>query len=208
MISFEEVKKYLPHYLSAESQSELFEDLKKFPNNIDQRFYSYSLTKDENFYQGDGVRKLLITNLPNAEIKPLPSIILSNTCDISPQNERLFPTRILYAPIFQLAKYREALIEDHVQTNKIDITKIDSHIESIKKQIVTQVLFLPKGANLQNDSIVFLDRINNCPVNELIKEKCNSDKLFTLSNYGNYVFLIKLSIHLTRIREGVDRILQ
>lgn len=35
-----------------------------------------------------------------------------------------------------------------------------------------------------------------------IKQK----KIFTLSNYGFYMFLVKLSIHFTRVREGVDRL--
>jgi len=31
------------------------------------------------------------------------------------------------------------------------------------------------------------------------------NRLFTLSDYGFYLFLFKLSLHLTRIREGVSR---
>ena len=40
MTDFEEIKKYLPKYLSEESTKTLFEDLKAFPDNINNRFYS------------------------------------------------------------------------------------------------------------------------------------------------------------------------
>lgn len=45
MIPFEEIKKYLPQYLSVPSQENLFEELKSFPDNIDQRFYSDLLAR-------------------------------------------------------------------------------------------------------------------------------------------------------------------
>ena len=37
MIPFEEIKKYLPQHLSSTAQQELFNELKAFPHNIDQR---------------------------------------------------------------------------------------------------------------------------------------------------------------------------
>ena len=52
---------------------------------------------------------------------------------------------------------------------------------------------------------LFLDRINNCPIEAVSKEDIDKKRLFTLSNYGFYMFLVKLSIHFTRVREEVDR---
>jgi len=205
MIDFEEIKKYLPQYLSSESQDKLFEDLKGFPTNLDQ-FYSFSLSKNDSFYQGDGVSKLLVVDLPNPKIGELPSLIISNSCDIEPKNERFFSSRVLYAPIFKLEKYKNALILDNVKNEKYTINAVEDHIKNIKNQLTNQILFLPKGGQLEDDSIVFLDRINSCPIEQLNKTGNSLYKLFTLSNYGFYVFLIKLSIYFTRIREGIDRI--
>lgn len=39
MISLEEIQKYLPKYLSAESYTELIKELREYPYNIDKRFY-------------------------------------------------------------------------------------------------------------------------------------------------------------------------
>ena len=47
MTSFEDIKKYLPQYLSDNDAKQLFSALKDFPNNIDSRFYSnYNLYYD------------------------------------------------------------------------------------------------------------------------------------------------------------------
>ena len=149
----------------------------------------------------------MVINLPKTDSNKLPAIVLSNTCDIDKSNERFFPTRIVYAPIFQLEKYHTMLIEELVKTGKYSEQKITDHILSIRKQLNTQILFLPKGANLGRDSIVFLDRVNNYPLEHFPMEEIPARRLFSLSNYGFYLFLIKLSIHFNRIREDVDRVM-
>jgi hypothetical protein len=207
MISFDEIKKYLPQYLSPESQNILFEDLKKFPDNIDQRLYSTRLIDHELIYQGDGIDGLPVCNFPSTDTRELPVIVFSNTCDVNPANARFFDSRIVYSPIFQLEKYKKMLIDEFVTTHKHTIDAINNHIEAVKKQLVTQILFLPKGGRLQNDSIVFLDRVNNYPLGKVHVEDVKRKKIFVLSNYGLYIFLIKLSIHFTRIQENVDRLI-
>ena len=205
MISFEEIQKYLPQYLSETSQSLLFEDLNNFPNNLDQRLYSGKLMKGDTIYQGDGIDGLMVINLPDMKTKALPVVIFSNSCDINPENKRYFPSRIVYAPIFQLEKYENMLMHEYVESGQIERQAINNHIDDIKKERITQILFLPRGCNLKHDSIVFLDRLNNYPVEKLDHAEIKNKKLFSFSNYGHYLFLIKLSIHFTRVRENVDR---
>lgn len=203
MISFDEIRVYLPQYLSAESQRMLFEDLRKFPDNMD-RLYSSSLTEDAVIYQGDGLMDMLVVNLPASDIRPLPVMVLSNTCDIDPANKRIFPSRIVYAPIFQLEKYRAMLIESAVATTAV----IDDHIDAIKHQIISSIFYLPKACGLSHESFVFMDRLNNFPAGQFDPREIKQKKIFTLSNYGFYIFLVKLSIHFTRVRESVDRLVE
>ena len=205
MTSIEEIKKYLPQYLSASATVSLFEELKQFPSNIDQRIYTESLKGESIIFQGDGLMGLLYVNLPDTTSKPLFGMIFSNTCDIDEKNDRLFDARISFAPIFNLNKYKRALIEKYVNSNKKTMHAIDSHINDIKKQNISQIFYLPKGSGLENDSIVFLDRINNLPSGYFSKNQILENKLFTLSDYGFYLFLFKLSVHFTRIRESVQR---
>ena len=205
MISFGEIQKYLPQYLSATSQHSLFEELKRFPDNIDQRLYTSYAIENETIYQGDGINGLMVINFPSYEIREMPVMVLSNSCDINPLNVRLFPSRIVYAPIFDLEKYRLMLIEEFVETDKIELENINNHIKDIKQQRITNIIYLPKGFGLKNDSIVFLDRLNNYPVEGIGVEDIKKKRLFVLSNYGFYLLLIKLSIHFTRVREDIDR---
>ena len=206
MIDFEEVKKYLPQYLSDESQDKLFKELKSFPENIDDRLYSQILKKEGIMYQGDGIDGMLVINLPSAEIRPVRSMILSNSCSIHPDNNKLFQSRIIYAPIFNLQKYIERLTNEYKNEENIE-TKIEDHVNSLRRQLNTQIFYLPRGGDLEADSIVFLDRLNNCPTDYVTDKEISQRKIFTLSDYGFYLFLIKISIHFTRVRENLERTL-
>lgn len=205
MTAIEEVEKYLPQYLSAASTASLMGELKQFPDNIDKRFYTSKLKNDPSIYQGDGLHNLLCVNLPSLDAKPLLGMIFSNTCDVAGDNRRLFDARLVYAPIFVLDKYREALIQRYVESNLKSLESITAHIQDIKKQNISQIFYLPKGGGLENDSIVFLDRISNLPSSYFDEKQVQYNRAFSLSDYGFYIFLFKLSVHFTRVRENVQR---
>jgi hypothetical protein len=103
--------------------------------------------------------------------------------------------------MFSLENYKQELILEKIKDEK----SINNHIEDIKKQKITQILYLPKGAKLPEDCIVFLDRVQHCDNKSVSRNGISNQKIFVLSNYGFYLFLIKLSIHFTRIQEKVDR---
>ena len=200
-MKLEDFKLYLPKFLSAESDKELFDSLRNFPNNLDSRIYTNYLIDSDIIYQGDGLNNLLYINLPKPDIKPIPCMILSNTCDIDLVNVRNFPSQVVYAPIFNLKKYQEALYVNSSKTKN----QIDSHIDSVRRQEITQVFYLPGVENKMDDSIVFFDRVCNFPNNKISRENLKEKRLFTLSDYGSYLFLLKLSIHFTRIQDKVER---
>lgn len=197
----DDISIYLPRFLSSESTRVLFDCLKDFPHSIDERFYTSFLKEQDLIYQGDGIKNMLVINIPDPQIRPAPSIILSNTCDIDPNNIRPFQTNVLYSPIFNLKKYLEKLKSTSSKTTNY----IDDHIKAIKRQEVTQIFYLPSLRNQIDESIVFLDRVCNCPNDILERESILNDKIFTLSDYGAYLFLLKLSIHFTRIQDRVER---
>lgn len=200
-MNIDDIEVFLPKFLSPESQKELFEGLKDFPENIDSRFYTSSLVDSKLIYQGDGIIDMLTVNLPDPTIRPAPSIIISNTCDIDLNNPRNFPSHLIYSPIINLSKYHNALLK---KTNK-SIQQINAHIADIRKQYITQVFYLPKISGKLEESIVFLDKICNFPNKSFNRTNLNEKRLFTLSNYGAYLFLLKLSIHFTRMNDNIDR---
>ncbi len=197
----EDIKIYLPKFLSVESTQELFQCLKDFPNNIDERLYTSYLKEEDSIFQGDGMKNMLVVNLPNSDIRPAPSMILSNTCDISQDNTRLFNTNILYSPIFNLRKYKEKISNNSTKSPQA----IEDHIAAIKRQEVTQIFYLPELKDQIEDSIVFFDRVCNCSNSSVKRDKINTERIFTLSDYGSYLFVLKLSINFTRIFDKVER---
>lgn len=200
MISLEEIQKYLPKYLSAESYTELIKELREYPYNIDKRFYWIPDDLDI-IFQGDAIDNMPFVDVLNIEkgIKRRPGIILSNTCDIDPNNKRTFTSQIMYAPIINLVKYVSTLTKF-----KIASEKIEEHIRQIKTQKYTQILYLPQNGIFE-ESIVFLDRIINIPNDSFDRSTLDKKRIFSLSNYGFYILLFKLSVHFSRIQDKVDR---
>ncbi len=203
-MNLDDIKLYLPKYLSEASFSDLLKELKSFPKNMDKRFYSEYLKKNPTLFQGDGIAKgLPILNLPSTDIREnVPVIVLSNTCDIDAENKReYFSPRISYAPILRLEKYKEAIT---AKASK-DRDKIIAHINSIKNQEITSILYLPQGGGFDYEGIVFLDRIISCDSNSVCGATLLKERMFILSDYGFYLFLFKLSLHFTRVQEQVER---
>ena len=199
---YEDIRLYLPKYLSEESTQKLLREIADFPNNISNSFYTDRLKNDNILFQGDAINGLLVINLPNTKIGEAPSIILSNTCDIDPANKRAYPSHICYAPIFNLDKYTNSIKKIEKYKHEENLRQ---HIEAIRKQHITQILYLPPGGSLDYEGIVFLDRINNCQNTSIERDKLKTKRLFNLSNYGHYLLLTKISIHFSRLQENVDR---
>lgn len=200
-MSLEKFKNFLPRFLSEESKKELFHGLNDFPNNIADRMYTSYLKEKSVVFQGDGLKDMMVVNLPETKVDKANAVILSNSCDIDLDNPRDIPARACYCPIFNLEKYKALLIKSSGKSTQ----QVESHIEDIKKQKVTQIFYLPKYGETLDESLVFLDRINNINNTSIDRESLKDKRIFTLSNLGFYLFLFKLSVHLMRIREGVDR---
>lgn len=194
-LSLKEIELYLPKYLSPETKNDLFKNLDNLPKSFDMFIKDGSLNKEE-LLQGDGI----IINMQNIKMTIM---IISNSCDIDPNNTRIFESYMLYAPIFSIDRYRESLIKDGISEDKVN-----NHIHDIKKQKITQIFYIPKSNStiLQEDCFIFFDRINNISLKKLYnKNECEYQRIFSLSQTAFYIFLIKISINFTRMMEGIDR---
>lgn len=200
MNRFDDFKKYLPQYLSEASVDKLLDELKAFPDNINKRLYTAALNDMQEIYQGDGISNMLTVRLPDPQIVRGPVMIMSNSCDVSFENVRWMPPKFTYCPIVKLANYIQNL---RARVNDQD--KIDSHIQAVREQAVSSIFFLPEGGKLPGDCVALLDSMNSCDLSVLQPEGVVTNRLFSLSNYGFYLLLFKIAVHLTRLREGVDR---
>ena len=199
----EEIRKYLPQYLSKEDLENLFNDLEEFPHNH-SRFFTTRLSAEEVLFQGDGLEGLLTIMLPSDRVEERRGIVLSNTCDIDPSNVRKNrPVRLVHAPICNLEKY-EKMLRSYPDSN---VQSIEDHLASIRNQHVTNAFYIPNDSKskLGYEGVVFFDDAVSLPNNYIHLEDAPKKRLFSLSDYGFYVFAFKLSIHFTRLQEGISR---
>lgn len=196
-----DIEIYLPKYLSGDEQSRLFEELKQFPENIHARLYSSLHDGDGVIFQGDGLAQLPVVSLPDTSVMMAPIMVVSNTCDISELHERLYPSNIVYCPLIRFDAWREELHRAFPESGD----RVEALLDSVRRQECSSMFYLPKGARLTEDRIALMDRLVHHSVAALDIERLVANRLFTLSDYGFYLFLFKLSIHLTRLREGIAR---
>lgn len=196
----DDIRLYLPKYLSAEEQKVLLTELAAFPNNLDKRFYTTALQSESVLFQGDGFDDVTVPDVEGESFHTAKAMLISNTCDSSLDNPReYYRPFILLAPIFDLNKYENGLLKSG------DKLKVASHINSIRKQAISPLFYLPASSGLGKECFVRLDCIFSRHLSEGLKNSLLKAKLFTLSDYGFYMLIFKLSVHFSRAFEGVHR---
>jgi hypothetical protein len=194
--SFEEISVFLPKWLSPTEQTGLFSELKRLPSNI--AFYDQRHEFDHDALQGDGWRGLVAIDFYSLQKKPVSGVIISNSCDIDTANRRDVSPNVLFAPIIRLSKFADMLA-----SAKRSPEEIADRLDVIRAQRVTSLFYLPKHANVIDESLILLDDIHRHPLQDFAR--VNRQKLFTMTQTAFYLFLIKLSIHFNRVNERVHR---
>lgn len=193
---FDQIRLFLPKYLTPQQTRDLYSELSKFPEN--KSFYLYNADLQKQMLQGDGWRGFIVIDFATGARKSVSSVILSNSCDISLDNPTDLPVNVLFAPLIDLQKYIIRLRN----IGKTDL-QIESIIRDIRKQRVTSFFYLPECQGVIQESIIALDDIHAHPLQDFLSRE--PTPLFTLNQYAFYVFLIKLSIHFSRFQEGISR---
>ena len=194
--AFEQARIFLPKYLTPAQQSQLFEELDSFPDN--NNFYLNAKHFSQEMLQGDGWKGFVVINFETLEKKAVSGIVISNTCDISLENRRTLPVNILFAPIVRLSKYTD-LLRRNGQTE----SQIESRLNSVRRQHITQIFYLPRHSDIIEESMVVLNDVHTHP--RKVFYDTTSSKIFTLNQYAFYIFLMKLSIHFCRFQENIAR---
>lgn len=197
----ESLQKQIPFYLTAEDQQALVRELKAIAGGgaADYLLSDYRNAFNEVMLQGDGWRGFQLFIFESGERRSVRGVVLSNSCDVDPENPRDIPARVIFAPLVKLAVY-EALLGQ----SGIDAAKIEAKIAAIKAQKTTNVFYLPASGTLAEDYVVRLDEAHSMPVTAHIGSG-DREKLFTLSNTGFYMLVLKLSVHFCRLQEQVNR---
>ncbi len=192
----DQLRVFLPKYLSPSEQRELWEELRAFPTP--RGFYLPPDESAPDLLQGDGWKGFVAIDVSSGERKVTRGIILSNSCDIDLNNSRTLVPNLIFAPLLLLSAYSARLVSAGMET-----MRVESQMESIRRQEVSNIFYLPAMSYGPDESIVLLDTVHTQPVKMFVDGA--RTRLFRLNQVAFYAFLIKLSIHFTRVQEGVKR---
>ncbi|MGD0961527.1 MAG: hypothetical protein ABSB19_17090 [Methylomonas sp.] len=194
-ITTESIKDQIPYYLTQEAKENLVKELNNFSNKTNY----YTNLYQQDILQGDGWLSLPVIDFQSGQRKLIKGILISNSCDLDPNNKRELPTKITFAPIIRLNQYEQLL-----KTKISDPKRITDKITAIKAQHITSLFYLPKGNALEDEYVALLSDVHTIPYRTFEQQE-GRIKLFTLSQIGFYLFLLKLSVHFCRFHENIDR---
>lgn len=188
----------IPYYLTRDKAEGFMNELKSFSNQT----RIITAHQDELFLQGDGWRGFSLFNFTTGDKRKVRGIIVSNSCDISPENHREIPAKVTFVPLIKLSAIEGILESDKSLSEQARKNKI----ASIKNQESTSFFFIPSQGILEEDFVAWFNDAHSMPTNEFLAEH-NQDRqrIFSLTMVGFYLFLFKLSIHYCRFHEKVDR---
>lgn len=204
----------LPNYLTSEQKSRLKDSLAQFAVQRETKDpsgeldYSNFVTRQacEYFKQSDLVYQIRYPHLNEDTFEfekyYTTAIILSNTCDISNENAHtLNKKQCVLAPIIELDSYIQTL----KTLDTFSDARLASFLNELKLQRITNIFYISENGG--SEYIALLDKIFWFPTDELNSylEDINENKLFSLTQFGYYLFLLKLTFHFSRFPEALDR---
>lgn len=193
--SLEDAATFLPAYLSPGAREELFSELKKLRDNMAY----YTRLNEGNALQGDGWKDVAWMDFSNGRWRQARGFLVSNTCDIAAENERSLPPRITFAALVRMDKFIGLL-----RAEGVDESIIKDKVAAIRRQEATSVFHLPDGPGTDGEYLAFLDDVQAHPIHRFT-ENAEKHRIFSLSQAGFWVLLIKLAIHFCRANENVNR---
>lgn len=201
-LSDDAFKVQIPYYLVSPPEQKIFlKELEALRNGASKGYYIGP--KSDPFLgellQGDCWSGLQLYSFASGKRQAVKGIVLSNSCDVSTDNSRALPPKVVFAPVVKLS-----LLEQRFRGAGLAKEQIEDKLRAIKAQEVTSLFYLPAGGSLSEEYVVLLDDVHSMP-SSVFNADTSRAKLFTLSMAGFYMFVFKLSIHFCRLHENVDR---
>jgi hypothetical protein len=206
----DELSSLLPYYLVEPQKSRLKEALVQFYNRASESIKYQDFYKDFGhtfFLQSDLLKEIRFAEWDEVTLSfskaYTDAIVISNTCDIASENTRtLNKKECLLAPLIDFQEYLNELEKEGYTRDRI---KEFSRI--IRDQLCTNIFYLPLNTKDNREYIAFFDNLFWFPSQELNSYvgEIEQTRITSLSQFGHYLFCLKLSYHLCRLPEQCDR---
>ena len=191
---FDQIRLFLPPYLNPTNKRALFQSLQAFPEN---HAVFWEAAPEGELLQGDCWEGFVVLDFETADRRSVKGLVLSNSCDVAPENKPDGHAAIVFTPLLNLQGFADLLL-----ANGKTHEQVESQLAAIRKQHVTAVFYLPAFRDLP-ESIVLLDDVHSQPLGRFLDGQ--RSRVFALNQYGFYIFLLKLSMHFCRFQEAVQR---
>ena len=197
------IEALFPKELSEQRKGRLRDGLKQFHTAKTYTDF-YSSGQPPYFLQGDLIAELRFPYWDGAERNYdkmyFNVVLISNSCDSDEtnQSQRGISKQVLVAKLVTLSDFKEGLTKHNVENS-------ESILNSLKNQEHSNLMYLPM-INGQ-EYIAVLDEISWITNEELnnLKEDIKNNRLASLELFGYYLFIFKLSYHLCRLPEEIER---
>jgi hypothetical protein len=197
-ITEETIRDQIPFYLTQPQKQSLAAGLREFEQSSTISSFSIAQYADETL-QGDGWSKFQIFNFDTGIRRNVRGMVISNSCDIDPNNPRDTPSKITFVPLIPLGKLEQLWLE-----NGLGAERLNQKLNDIRAQRVTDFFYIPQTGELEKESVAILHDVHTMPLDALL-DTTQRKKLFTLSQVAFYLLLFKLSVHFCRMHENVSR---
>lgn len=203
--AFEEL---LPSYLHDLSKNRIRNALSQFSKEgaIDYSDF-YSSKKQSFLMQSDLLHSVqgIMWNEDSGNVESAynPAMLISNSCDITLENIRSINKKdALFAPVTLLEEY-----VDDCRKNDINEQQIASFLTTLKRQEYSNLFYLPPNQINGREYYVRLDRIYWTPISFLqtAMSDLHEARFISLSHWAWYLFIVKISLHICRVPETVER---
>lgn len=184
----------LPPYLTTDAKRALIEQLVAYPNSSGY----FGLVDDSEPVQGDGWRSFPIVEMGWPGSRDVLGLVISNSCDLAKANDPKPDQRVVFAPIIDLSIYR-----DRLRDMGYNLRDAEGQLGQIRNQQIVRFFYLPAVPGQFGESVVALDNLYSLPLRKM--NEVARTRVFSLSLYGWYVLLFKLSVHFTRMTDQVAR---
>lgn len=209
----ENFESLLPSYLTDTEKSRLKDGLLQFSINRGEEkisteidYSNFTSGEHSNYFkQSDLIKEIRYPFLNGDylyEKKYTDAIILSNTCDISDENlHSLNKKQAVLAPIMKL----NLLIEELNANSEVSAEQVKSFQQELKLQRISNLFYICNNSG--EEFVAMLDKIFWFPTAELNEylENISENKIFSLSMFGYYLYLLKISFHFCRFPESLER---
>lgn len=201
----------LPPYLLSTEKERLKIQLNQFfsPSHRQQKkvYDNFYLNIPPDFFmQGDIIDSIPVCFWEPENVKYgtgfAPVMLLSNSCDVTDENDHLINKEALFTQLIPLNEYFTDLL-----SNGFSDAQITSIHNLLKHQAYTNLFYLPMNPIDGNEYIVFFDKIFWHPSSELIKKLKNltEERFLSLDHFGFYLLITKLAYHFCRVPEVRER---